>query len=81
LAYLDSIVTGYRHIDKCCENLAYATLGNNAKVLKAKLSEYFAYLPKKWRELYLEKALRYKDRDKDYFNKLQKLKEEDDLPI
>lgn len=81
LAYLDSIVTSDRLVEKCCENLAYATLGNNAKVLKAELSEYFAYLPKKWRELYLEKALRYKDKDKDYFNKLHKLKEEDDIPF
>ena len=81
LAYLDSIVIGDRLIEKCCENLAYATLGNNARVLRAELSEYFVCLPKKWRELYLEKALRYKDRDKDYFDNLHKLKDEDDIPF
>lgn len=81
LAYLDTIVEGNRLIESCCENLAYATLGNNAKVLKAELSEYFSSLPKKWRELYLEKALRYKDRDKDYFNKLHKLKDVDSVPF
>ena len=51
LAYLDSIVAGDRLIENCCENLAYATLGNNAKILKAELSKYFSSLPKKWREL------------------------------
>lgn len=81
LAYLDTIIEGNRLIESCCENLAYATLGNNAKVLKAELSKYFSSLPKKWRELYLEKALRYKDRDKDYFNKLHKLKDVDSVPF
>lgn len=82
LSYLDSIVERSYRISKCCENLAYATLGNNAKILKAQLSQYFTSLPKKWRELYLEKALRYKDSDKDYYDKLQKLKDvEDDVPF
>ena len=82
LSYLDSIVEGNYRITKCCENLAYATLGNNAKILKAQLSQYFSALPKKWRELYLEKALRYKDSDKAYYDNLQKLKDvEDDLPF
>lgn len=80
MAYLDAIITGDRLIENCCENLAYATLGNNAKILKAKLSEYFPYLPKKWRELYLEKASRYKDRDVVYFKNLQKKKDDDDIP-
>jgi len=81
LAYLDSIVTGDRLIEKCCENLAYATLGNNAKILKAELWKYFSSLPKKWRELYLEKALRYKDKDQDYFNRLYKLKDVNSVPF
>ena len=81
LAYLDSIVAGDRLIKKCCENLAYATIDNNAKILKAELSEYFSSLPKKWRELYLEKALCYKDKDKDYFNRLYKLKDGDSIPF
>lgn len=81
LAYLDTIVAGNHLIESCCENLAYATLGNNAKVLKAELSKYFSSLPKKWRELYLEKALRYKDKDKEYFNKLHKLKDVDSSPF
>ena len=80
LAYLDSIVVSDRLVEKCCENLAYATLDNNAKVLKKELLECFTFLPKKWRELYLEKALRYKNRDKDYFNSLHKLKD-DDIPF
>lgn len=79
LSYLASIVTSDPLIKKCCENLAYATLGNNAKILKAELLENFTYLPKKWRELYLEKALHYKDKDKDFFNKLHKLKDEEDF--
>jgi len=81
LAYLDSIVAGDRLIEKCCENLAYATLGNNAKMLKAELSKYFSSLPKKWRELYLEKALPYKDKDQDYFDRLYKLKDGDSMPF
>ncbi len=80
LAYLDSIVAGDILIEKCCENLAYATLGNNATILKAELSKYFSSLPKKWRELYLEKALRYKDSDQDYFDRLYKLKDVDSIP-
>jgi hypothetical protein len=65
-----------------CEDLAYATLGNNAKILKAQLSLYFTSLPKKWRELYLQNALRYKDADKEYYDKLQKQKNaEDDVPF
>lgn len=79
LYYLVSIVEGDRLIENCCENLAYATLGNNAKVLKAELSEYFSSLPKKWRELYLEKALPYKNSDKFFFDKLYKLKDIEDL--
>ena len=34
------------------------SLCHNAKILKVQLSQYFTSLPKKWRELYLEKALR-----------------------
>jgi uncharacterized protein (TIGR02391 family) len=81
LAYPDTIVTGDRLIENCCENLAYATLGNNAKILKAGLSKYFSSLPKKWCELYIEKALRYKDKDEYYFNKLHKLKDVDLEPF
>ncbi len=82
LSCLDSIVEGNYRISKCCENLAYATLGNNAKILKVQLSQYFTSLPKKWRELYLEKALRYKDADKEYYDKLQQLKDVgDDVPF
>jgi hypothetical protein len=82
LSYLDSIIEGNYRISKCCENLAYATLGNNAKILKAQLSLYFTSLPNKWRELYLQNALRYKDADKEYYDKLQKLKDvEDDVPF
>ena len=82
LSYLDSIVEGDYRISKCCEGMAYATLGNNAKVLKAQLSEYFSSLPKKWREKYLEKALRYKDSDKSFYDRLQKLKDvENDIPF
>jgi hypothetical protein len=56
------------------------SLRHNARVLKVQLSQYFTSLPKKWRELYLEKALRYKDADKEYYDKLQKLKDvEDDV--
>ena len=82
LSYLDSIVEGNYRISKCCENLAYATLGNNARILKVQLAQYFTSLPKKWRELYLEKALRYKDADKEYYDKLQKLKDVgDEVPF
>jgi len=81
LAYLDTIVEGDSLIEKCCENLAYATLGNNAKILKAELFKYFSSLPKKWRELYIEKALRYKNRDEYFFNNLYKLKDEDLEPF
>jgi len=82
LPYLDSIVEGKYRITKCCENLAYATLGNNAKILKSEFSNYFSSFPKEWRERYLEKALRYKDRDKGYYDRLQKLRDvEDDLPF
>lgn len=82
LSYLDSIVDGDYRISKCCEGLAYASLGNNAKILKSQLSEYFSSLPKKWREKYLEKALRYKDSDNGFYSRLQKLKDvEDDLPF
>jgi len=82
LSYLDSIVEGNSRIAKCCENLAYATLGNNARILKAQLSQYFTALPKKWREFYLQKALRYKDADKEYYDRLQKLQDVgDDVPF
>lgn len=77
LSNLDSIVEGDK-VSKCCENLAYATLGNNAKILRSQLSTYFSSLPKKWREKYLEKALRYKDLDKEFYDKLYKLEDEED---
>lgn len=79
LNYLVSIVEGDFFIALCCKNLAYATLGNNASVLKEKLSEYFLYLPRKWRELYLEKAPPYRDSNKFFLDKLQKLKAIEDL--
>lgn len=81
LSYLDSIVEGNYLIEKCCENLAYAALGNNAKLLKSELSNYFTALPKKWRELFLEKGLRYRDHDKQYYDKLQAIKDEDEIPF
>lgn len=82
LSYLNSIVEGADRITECCAYLAHATLGNNARILKVQLEQYFSSLPKKWRELYLEKALRYKDADKEYYDKLQKLKDvESDVPF
>jgi len=81
LTYLDTIVEGDRLIERCCENLAYATLGNNARILKAELSKYFSSLPKKWREFYIEKALRYKNEDEAYFDKLNSLKDIDLEPF
>ena len=83
LSNLPSIIEGHYRIPKCCENLAYATLGNNARILKAQLSQYFASLPKKWRELYLEKALPYKNADKEYYDNLQRQNNllEEDVPF
>lgn len=79
LPYLNSIVEEKSRISKCCENLAYATLGNNARILKTQLSEYFLSLPKEWRNLYLEKALCYKDNDKEYYDRLKQLKDVEDI--
>lgn len=78
LPYLDSIVKGKHRITRCCDVLAYATLGNNAKVLKSEFSKYFSSFPKEWRVKYLEKALCYKNRDKDYYDRLQRLRDIDD---
>jgi hypothetical protein len=44
----------------------------NARILKAQLLQHFSSLPKKWRELYLEKALPYKYADNAYYDKLWK---------
>lgn len=81
LSYLESIIEGDYLVEKCCENLAYAVLGNNARHLKAELARYFMALPKKWRELFLEKGLRYRDKDKHYYDNLSAMKEEDEIPF
>lgn len=76
LIYLPSIIDSDWMVESCCKNLAYATLGNNAKILKSKLLDNFVLLPKKWRELILEYGLRYRDHDDKYYESLQKLKDE-----
>jgi len=81
LSYLDSIVEGGYWIEKCCEKLAYAALGNNARLLKSELLNYFTALPKKWRELFLEKGLRYRYHDKQYYDKLHAMKDEEEFPF
>lgn len=81
LDYLPSIIDSDLMVKECCKNLAYATLGNNARVLKSKLLDNFVFFPKKWRELILEYGLRYREQDKEYYESLQKMKDEETPPF
>ena len=81
LDYLPSIIDSDLMVKECCKDLAYATLGNNARILKSKLLDNFVFFPKTWRELILEYGLRYREQDKKYYESLQKMKDEEAIPF
>lgn len=73
---LSSIINKGHLIKQCSKNLASATLGNNAKVLKDNLKDSFTFFPSRWRELILKYGLKYKDCDHEYFDELNKSNED-----
>ena len=68
--YLPSIIKDNDQIQRCCSNLAYAALSNQARRVRDKLEDHFDRLPKTWQQLILEYGLRYRDEDPDYYQKL-----------
>jgi len=79
--YLSSIIIDNDLIRRCCNNISYATLSNNAKHLKKLLKDNFSFFPTQWQELILKYGLKYKEYDIEYFESLRKLNAEDDLPF
>jgi len=78
---LSSIIIDSDLIRRCCNNISYATLSNNAKHLKKLLKDNFSFFPTQWKELILRYGLKYKEYDIEYFESLRKLNAEDDLPF
>lgn len=78
---LSSIIIDSDLIRRCCNNISYATLSNNAKHLKKLLKDNFSFFPTQWKELILKYGLKYKEYDIEYFESLRKLNAEDDLPF
>ena len=78
---LSSIIIDSDLIRRCCNNISYATLSNNAKHLKKLLKDNFSFFPTQWKELILRYGLKYKEYDIEYFESLRKLNVEDDLPF
>ncbi|PKP58535.1 TIGR02391 family protein [Candidatus Atribacteria bacterium HGW-Atribacteria-1] len=79
--YLSSIIIDNDLIRRCCNNISYATLSNNAKHLKKLLKDNFSFFPTQWQELILKYGLKYKEYDIEYFESLRKLNAEDNLPF
>lgn len=77
---LPSIVAKKRHVDKCCSNLCYATMSNNARILRTKLLDAVAFYPKQWKESLLEHAAKHRHLDEEYYEKL-KQESEIDIPF
>jgi len=78
---LSSIIIDSDLIRRCCNNISYATLSNNAKHLKKLLKDNFSFFPTQWKELILKYGLKYKEYDIEYFESLRKLNAEDDIPF
>jgi uncharacterized protein (TIGR02391 family) len=76
-----SIIEDDDMVIRCCENISYATLSNNATHLKKTLKDNFGYFPTHWQELILKCGLKYKENNLEYFESLRKIKAENDLPF
>lgn len=76
-----SIIEDDKMVRKCCENISYATLSNNAILLKKLLKDNFGFIPKNWQELILKCGLKYKESNPEYFESLKRINAENDLPF
>jgi uncharacterized protein (TIGR02391 family) len=80
--HLPKIIENEKCIKNCCKNLCYATMGNNARILMAKLLEAVFYYPHEWLDLICKYAEEYKSNKTYYYQELlKKIEEAKDIPF
>ena len=78
---ISSIIEDGDMVKRCCENISYATLFNNATHLQKLLKDNFGYFPTHWQQLIIKCGLKYNENNPEYFESLRKIKAENDLPF
>jgi uncharacterized protein (TIGR02391 family) len=78
---LPNIVEGDAPVLKCCTSLAYAILVNDARLLKSGLEKSFGSYPSKWQEVFLNIALKDREQDSEYYDRLKTISQEPLFPF
>ena len=81
VAVLPKIVEGNRLVGECCSALVTAALVNDARLLKSGLEKCFGSYPSDWQQNFLSVALKDRERDSEYYDRLKAISEEPLFPF
>jgi len=81
VAVLPKIVEGNRLVGECCSALVTAALVNDARLLKSGLEKCFCSYPSDWQQNFLSVALKDRERDSEYYDRLKAISEEPLFPL